>query len=50
MEISLPEWLREPETIPMLTCLCARVIHIFLFAYQKGEDLQATLGDFIEWH
>jgi len=50
VEISLPEWLREPERIPMLTCLCARVIRPFLFAYKKGEDLPATLGDFIEWH
>ena len=50
LEISLPEWLREPERIPMLTCLCARVIRPFLFAYKKGEDLPATLGDFIEWH
>jgi len=50
VEISLPEWLRESETIPMLTCLCARVIRPFLFAYKKGEDFPANLGDFIEWH
>ena len=50
VEISLPDWLREPEAIPMLTCLCARVIRPFLFAYQEGEDFPATLGDFIEWH
>jgi len=50
LEISLPEWLREPERIPMLSCLCARVIRPFLIAYKKCEDLPATLGDFIEWH
>jgi len=50
VEISLPEWLREPETIPMLACLCARVICPFLFAYEKGEDLPATLTDFVERH
>ena len=50
VEISLPEWLHEPETIPMLACLCARVIRPFLFVYKTGEDLPATLGDFIEWH
>jgi len=46
----VPEWLIETERIPMLTCLSARVIRPFLFAYKKGEDFPATLGDFIEWH
>jgi len=46
----VPEWLHETEKIPMLTCLCARVIRPFLFAYSPGLDFPATLGDFVEWH
>jgi len=46
---ALPEWLREPETVPKLSCLSASVVSLYKIPYDHMK-LPSVLHPFVEMH
>ena len=46
---ALPEWLREPDAVPKLSCLSASVVSLYQIPYDHMK-LPSVLHPFVEMH